>query len=95
MLPMLRAIGDNITPINAAVVDSTLSAADELAQKIAESGIDLSNSGLRSISDEAKVSLFDFLEQSYLIRNIATLFHHILTLSLLTLPTEFAAPCPC
>jgi hypothetical protein len=55
-----RAIGDNITPINAAVVDESLeglSVADQVAQKISESGIDLSKSGLTSISAEAQVGL--------------------------------------
>ena len=56
MLPVRRAIGENVTPINAAVVDKTLNIAEEVALKIAESGIDLENSGLASISDEAKVS---------------------------------------
>jgi hypothetical protein len=63
-----RAIGDNITPINAAVVDESLeglSVADQVAQKISESGIDLSKSGLTSISAEAQVGLekiFSFLD---------------------------------
>ncbi|KAG7671214.1 hypothetical protein KSW81_003352 [Nannochloris sp. 'desiccata'] len=55
MLHIRRAIGDGVPQINTAVVDDTLSVADEVAQKIAESGIDLSQSGLASISDEAKL----------------------------------------
>ena len=50
-----RAIGGGDRTINAASIVEEVSNTDELAQKIADAGIDMSMSGLATISDEAKL----------------------------------------
>ena len=63
-LPLCRSLRDGVNPVNAVAAQELQEGqqkSDELAQALAASGIDMSISGLATISDEAKVSFIIFI----------------------------------